>query len=105
MQVDEGMLTGESRPVAKGPGDPVIGGTLSLSGAMVIRADRVGADTALSKIVALVEHAQMSKAPIQAYADRISAVFVPTIIALAVATFSTWRVQGRSRPLRFVGAC
>ncbi|KAL4449504.1 hypothetical protein ABPG77_007148 [Micractinium sp. CCAP 211/92] len=88
--VDESMITGESVPVTKRPGDTVISGTVNGNGVLLIEASRVGADTALSQIVALVESAQLSKAPIQAYADRISAVFVPLCILAALATWAGW---------------
>ena len=92
--VDEAMVTGEPMPVAKGPGDRVIGGTLNGTGSFTMTADKVGADTLLSRIVALVAEAQRSRAPIQALADRVAAVFVPTVIAVAVAAFVAWLVWG-----------
>jgi Cu+-exporting ATPase len=88
--VDESMLTGEPLPVSKGPADVVIGGTLNRNGALRFRARRVGQDTMLAKIVRLVQQAQGSKAPIQRLADRVSAVFVPVVLSLAVATFVVW---------------
>ena len=88
--VDESMLTGESMPVEKGPGDEVVGATINKEGALRFRATRVGADTALARIVRLVQEAQGSKAPIQRLADRVAAVFVPTVIVLALATFAIW---------------
>ena len=87
--VDESMLTGESKPVGKSVGDMVVGGTLNAGGMVHIRAERVGSDTTLSQIVRLVEGAQMSKAPVQAVADRISAVFVPTMKQTRLARCST----------------
>ncbi len=84
------MLTGESMPVEKGPGDEVVGATINKEGALRFRATRVGADTALAQIIRLVQEAQGSKAPIQRLADRVAAVFVPAVIALAVATFLIW---------------
>ena len=93
--VDEAMITGESLPIHKQAGDEVIGGTVNTTGALVVEATRVGADTSLAQIVRLVEHAQMSKAPIQGLADRISAVFVPIIVGLAVLTFLAWYAAGR----------
>jgi Cu+-exporting ATPase len=92
--LDESMLTGESLPVEKGPGDTVIGATLNKSGSFVFRATRVGRDTALAQIVRLVEEAQGSKAPIQRLADRIAEVFVPAILALAALTFLGWLLVG-----------
>ena len=92
--VDEAMLTGEAMPVAKGPGDEVIGATINTTGSFVFRATRVGADTALARIVALVEHAQGSKAPIQRLADRVSEIFVPAVLLVAFATFVAWLLFG-----------
>ena len=83
--VDESMLTGEAVPVHKATGDAVFGATVNGGGTFVLRATRVGADTALARIVALVEHAQGSKAPIQRLADRISEAFVPAVLLIAVA--------------------
>ena len=77
------MLTGEAMPVSKGIGDEVIGGTMNTTGTFVFRATRVGRDTVLAQIVRLVEQAQGSKAPIQALADRVTAWFVPAVLALA----------------------
>src|SRR5207245_1011497 len=77
--VDQSMLTGEGPPVEKGPADEVFGATLNTSGSFTFRATRVGTEMALARIVALVEHAQGSKAPIQRLADRISEVFVPLV--------------------------
>lgn len=92
--VDESMLTGESIPVEKGPGDAVIGATLNRSGSFVFRATRVGKDTALAQIVKLVEQAQGSKAPIQRLADEIAGWFVPAVLILSVLTFAAWFVLG-----------
>jgi Cu+-exporting ATPase len=88
--VDESMLTGEPMPVFRGTGDQVIGATLNSSGAFHLSVLRVGADTVLSQIIRLVQQAQESKAPIQRLADRISAIFVPVVLSLAVATFVLW---------------
>jgi Cu+-exporting ATPase len=88
--VDESMLTGESMPVEKGPGDEVVGATINKEGALRFRATRVGAETALAQIIRLVQEAQGSKAPIQRLADRVAAVFVPAVIAIALVTFLLW---------------
>jgi len=91
LSVDESMLTGEARPVAKAPGDEVYGGTLNASTALaVVRVTAAGEDGVLSRIVALVDEAQTARAPIEAFADRVSAVFVPAVVAFAVATFGLW---------------
>lgn len=88
--VDESMLTGESIPVEKNEGDTVIGATMNKLGSFKFRATKVGKDTALAQIVRLVEEAQGSKAPVQRFADAISAVFVPAVVGVAVATFLVW---------------
>jgi Cu+-exporting ATPase len=88
--VDESMLTGESLPVDKRPGSEVIGATLNKVGLLQIQATKVGADSALAQIIRLVEQAQGSKAPIQALADRVSGVFVPVVIGIALLTFLFW---------------
>ncbi len=88
--VDESMLTGESLPVEKGPGDPVIGATLNKLGSLKFEATKVGRETALAQIVRLVEEAQGSKAPIQKLADQVSAIFVPVVLAIAAVTFLAW---------------
>jgi Cu+-exporting ATPase len=88
--VDESMLTGEPVPVFRGPGDRVIGATLNRNGAFNLSVTRIGGDTVLSQIIRLVQQAQESKAPIQRLADRISAVFVPVVISLAIGTFVLW---------------
>jgi Cu+-exporting ATPase len=94
--IDESMLTGESVPVESGPGDEVIGATINRAGSFRFRATRVGRDTALAQIVRLVEEAQGSKAPIQRLADRVSARFVPAVIAIALIAFAAWLLAGAS---------
>jgi Cu+-exporting ATPase len=94
--VDESMLTGESVPVAKAVGDEVAGATLNTTGAITVEATRVGRDTALAQIVRLVEEAQGSRAPVQRLADRIAGVFVPVVIAIAIAAFVLWFDLGPS---------
>jgi P-type Cu+ transporter len=88
--IDASLLTGESVPVEVGPGDPVAGATVNAGGRLVVRATRVGADTALAQIARLVEDAQTGKAAVQRLADRVSAIFVPVVIALALATLGFW---------------
>jgi Cu+-exporting ATPase len=92
--IDESMITGESIPVAKGPGSKVIGGTVNGTGSLVMRAERVGAETMLAQIVQLVSQAQRSRAPIQRLADRVAAWFVPAVIAIAILTFVIWATVG-----------
>lgn len=92
--VDESMITGESIPVEKSPGDSVTGGTVNGTGGFVMRAEKVGADTLLARIVAMVAEAQRSRAPIQGLADRVAGIFVPTVVAVAVLTFVVWFFVG-----------
>jgi Cu+-exporting ATPase len=92
--IDESMVTGESMPVAKEAGAKVIGGTINGTGGLVMRAERVGADTMLSRIVHMVAEAQRSRAPIQLLADVIAAWFVPAVIAVAVLAFAAWMIWG-----------
>ncbi|HEX7887188.1 MAG TPA: copper-translocating P-type ATPase [Phenylobacterium sp.] len=94
VSIDESMVTGESMPVTRQPGDKVVGGAINKTGSFVMRADKVGADTLLSQIVQMVAQAQRSRAPIQRMADRVSAWFVPAVIAVAVAAFAAWAILG-----------
>jgi Cu+-exporting ATPase len=102
--VNESMITGEARPVAKRKGDTVIGGTVNQNGVLHIKATRVGSDSALSQIVRLVESAQMAKAPVQKFADRISKYFVPLVIILSFSTWLAWFLAGRfhSYPISWI---
>ncbi|MCW5749730.1 MAG: copper-translocating P-type ATPase [Alphaproteobacteria bacterium] len=92
--VDESLLTGESRPVAKDPGAPVIGGSINGEGYLELRATAVGDAAMLARIVRMVEEAQTSKAPVQRLVDRVSAVFVPIVLLIALGTFATWMMLG-----------
>ena len=94
--VDNSMLTGESKPVDVGPGSQVIGASVNHNGRLIVRATRVGSDTELARITAMVISAQGTKAPIQRLADRISAVFVPIVTLLSIGTFAAWYLSGYS---------
>jgi Cu+-exporting ATPase len=102
--VDQALLTGESVPVEKGPGDEVAGATVNAGGRLVVRATKVGADTALAQIARLVTDAQTGKAPVQRLADQVSAVFVPVVIALAVATLGYRLGAGEATSAAFSAA-
>ena len=102
--IDMSMLTGESVPVEVSPGSEVAGATVNAGGRLVVRATRIGADTALAQIGRLVEEAQTGKAPVQRLADRVSSVFVPVIIGLAVATLGFWLGTGESAEFAFTAA-
>jgi Cu+-exporting ATPase len=102
--VDESLLTGESVPVEKGPLDEVAGASVNAGGRIVVRATKVGADTALAQIAKLVTDAQTGKAPVQRLADRISGVFVPIVIGLSIATLGFWIGSGESAGFAFTAA-
>ncbi|CAM4339851.1 heavy metal translocating P-type ATPase [Nocardia ninae] len=99
--VDASMLTGESMPVEVGPGDPVVGATVNAGGRLVVHATRIGSDTQLAQMATLVEEAQNGKAQVQRLADRVSAVFVPIVIALAIATLGIWLAVGAGAAFAF----
>jgi Cu+-exporting ATPase len=102
--VDESMLTGEPVPVEVGPSSRVVGATVNAGGRLVVRATRVGADTQLAQMAALVEQAQSGKAPVQRLADRVSAVFVPVVIVLSLAALGFWLGAGASASAAFTAA-
>jgi len=102
--VDQALVTGESMPVEVGPGDEVVGATINVGGRLVVRATRVGEETALAQIARLVTAAQSGKAPVQRLADRVSAVFVPIVIALALATLGFWLIDGAGAAFAFTAA-
>jgi Cu+-exporting ATPase len=99
--VDESMVTGESMPSAKHPGDKLVGGTVNGTGSLIMRADKIGADTMLARIVAMVSEAQRSRAPIQALADKVSGYFVPAVLGIAVLAFAAWAAFGPAPALSY----
>src|SRR5207244_2822832 len=92
--LDESMVTGESMPIAKAPGDKLIGGTLNTTGSLILRAEKVGSETMLARIVQMVAEAQRSRAPIQRLADRVAGWFVPAVLAVALLAFFGWTLWG-----------
>ena len=102
--LDESMLTGESVPVDVAPGDPVTGGTIAAGGRLVVRATSVGSETRLARIARLVEDAQLGKSRVQRLADRVSGIFVPIVIVLAVATLAAWMLAGQPIAAGFTAA-
>ena len=102
--LDESMLTSESMPIEKGPGDKVTGATINKNGSLIIEAARVGADSVLAQIVAMVSGARRSRARIQGLADRVSAIFVPTVVAVAIAAVAAWMIFGPQPALVFAFA-
>jgi len=99
--VDESMVTGESMPASKKSGDKLIGGTINGTGSLIMRADKVGADTMLARIVAMVSEAQRSRAPIQRMADTVSGYFVPAVLGVAVIAFIAWAIWGPAPALSY----
>ncbi|HST75424.1 MAG TPA: heavy metal translocating P-type ATPase, partial [Acetobacteraceae bacterium] len=99
--VDESMVTGEAMPAAKQPGDTLIGGTVNGTGGLVMRADKVGSDTMLARIVAMVAEAQRSRAPIQRMADRVAGYFVPAVVGVAALAFIAWALWGPAPALAY----
>jgi len=99
--VDESMVTGESMSAAKKSGDKLIGGTVNGTGSLIMRADKIGADTMLARIVAMVSEAQRSRAPIQALADKVSGYFVPAVLGVAVVAFVAWAAFGPAPALSY----
>ena len=103
-EVDESLITGESLPLAKRPGDPVTGGAINGDGLLRARATAVGADSTLARIIRLVENAQTGKAPVQRLVDRVSAVFVPVVVAVALFTFGAWLILGGTLETALIAA-
>lgn len=103
-EADESLITGESVPVPKAAGDPVVGGALNGAGLLRIEATAVGKDSTLSKIARLVERAQAGKAPVQKLVDRVSAIFVPVVLGIAVVTFAGWLIAGQSVEAALIAA-
>ena len=99
--VDESMVTGESMPTAKKPGDKLIGGTLNGTGSLIMRAEKIGSDTMLARIVKMVGEAQRSRAPIQALADKVSGYFVPGVLGIAAVAFAAWAAFGPAPALSY----
>ena len=99
--IDESMITGESMPVSKGPGDKVIGATLNQTGSFLMRTEKIGSETLLSQIVQMVAEAQRTRAPIQRLADTVSGYFVPAVIAIALITFVIWSIIGPAPPMAY----
>ncbi len=99
--VDESTITGEPVPVAKGPDDPVVGGTLNVTGAFVMRAERVGDETMLARIAAMAAEAQRTRAPVQRVADTVAGWFVPAVLAVAAAAFAAWSAWGPAPAMGF----
>jgi Cu+-exporting ATPase len=97
--LDESMITGEPVPVTKQAGDALTGGTLNKNGTLVMEAQKVGAETMLSRIVEMVAKAQRSRAPIQGMADRVSAWFVPAVVLVAIVAFIAWAILGPQPPM------
>jgi Cu+-exporting ATPase len=102
--LDESLLTGESQPLAKGPGDAVTGGAINGEGALTVQTTAVGAETTLARIVRLVEDAQAAKAPVQRLVDRVSAVFVPVVVLIALLTFGGWLLAGAAWQAAMINA-
>ncbi|HYJ22133.1 MAG TPA: heavy metal translocating P-type ATPase [Solirubrobacterales bacterium] len=102
--IDQALITGESVPVEVGPGDDIVGATINVGGRLVVRATRIGEDTALAQIARLVTEAQTGKAPVQRLADRVSGVFVPIVIAVAVGTLGFWLGNGAGLTFAFTAA-